>query len=541
MRQIGNNIYKRMAAVATSLLLALSLLPSCSEDEEGGSDIPEIEYAKLVISLGSLDNARPVYTKTLNDVTNPDKPDEEYERHIEDWWIVVLNREGKVEQVLSSTKGDVVTTTGDEQNTHQVSVELQVDETYYFYAFANLPEANKTSLNNLAQGATFDIKQTVAAIDAKSYNSGTKANGPYFPMSSYKYPVTVQSNNLPLEIPLIRLLGKVEVEITNSTDLETLTVNGLTLNKFRTTGPIYLLPYDEAESEGEGTKNLLEDDMESSYVPLFPELEDDEEEDFTPVTLITKENPASIAKGKTGTFWSYVNETNFMNIETGLNNLQVTVDIDDRDDSPKDTNFDFIRRNDWLKIPLLLSTVSTTIEFNMERMPIGGVPATITIPEGLTIPQATFWTQEHGGDITITYTLKSISSLKTDVQILHYNEGESLGANEQHPFTSAVLESNDDNLLISTDEHPLPTNNDHAQWLDESAKAFDLSSNTDGASGSFTVTAQELSGNAEARIRLTLVIEGKDDNGKDQKVVVPYTIIIKNKKSNEWETTTGGN
>lgn len=528
----------RMSLALLSSLLLLAL-PACSDEEGGGEVLPvEEQYAKLVISLGSLDNATPVYTKTVDDVTNPDEPDEAYERHIKDWWIVVMHDE-KVEQVLSNEKGDQAVVIGGDQNEHQVSVELLIDETYDFYAFANLPQANQTYLEGLVQGKTFDIKQTVATIDAKSYNSGTIANGPYFPMSSYKYSVKVQSNNPSLEIPLIRLLGKVEVEITNSTDLETLIVNGLTLNKFRTTGPIYLLPYDEAENEG--TKNLLKEDMESSYVPLFPKLEDDEEEDFAPVTLITEENPASIEKGKTGTFWSYVNETNFMTIETGLNNLQVTVDIDDRDDSPKDTNFDFIRRNDWLKIPLLLSDVSTTIEFNMERMPIGGVPATITIPEGLTIPQATFWTQEHGGDITITYNLNSISSLQPGAQILHYNTGDSFEGNEQHPFTSAVLESNDNDLLISTEAHPLPTNNTYAQWLDTSAKAFDLSSNEDGASGSFTVTAQELSGNTEARIRLTLVIEGKDANGKDQKVVVPYTIIIKNKKSNDWETTTGGN
>ena len=526
MRQI-NYLYKHIAAVATSLLLALSLLPSCSEDEEGGSDIPEIEYAKLVISLGSLDNARPVYTKTLDDVTNPDKPDEEYERHIEDWWIVVLNREGKVEQVLSNTKGDVATTTGDEQNTHQVSVELQVDETYYFYAFANLPEANKTSLNNLAQGATFDIKQTVATINAIPYKAGSIDNGPYFPMSSYKYSVVVKEG-VTVSIPLIRLLGKVAVEITNSTNLETITVKSLTLDKFRTSGSIYLLPYDEALEKG--TQNLLAENMESSYMPLFPETGD--QETYNSLTLIASETPATISKGKTETFWCYANETNFMAKETGLNNLQVTAVIDDRDDSPKDTDFDFIRRNDWLTIPLILSDVSTKIEFDMKHMPIGGLPATITIPEGLTIPQATFWTQDHGGDITITYTLNSISSL-TKAQILHYNTGDTYSADEQHPFTSAVLESNGDDLLIA-----LPTDNTAAQWLEESVKAFDLSSNVDGPNGSFTITAQELAKSAEARIRLNMVIGGTANN-TTHKVVVPYTIIIKNKKDQDWEQ--GGN
>ena len=531
--------YKHMAAVASALLLALSVLPACSDDEGGGPDIPEVEYATLVISLGSLDNATPAYTRAVNDVTDPDKADEPYERYINDWWLVVMRGE-TVEQVLSNTKGNQANAVGDEQNTHQVKVELQVDETYDFYAFANLPETNKAYLNGLTSEKAFDIKQTVATIDAQPYKTGTTANGPYFPMSSYKYSVKVQPDNNTLEIPLIRLLGKVSVEITNSTGSGYITINSLTLDKFRTSGSIYLLPYDEAE--GKGTQNLLARDMESSYMPSFPTGGD--MEGFTTLTLIDPDGTsATIAENETETFWCYANETNFMADATGLNNLRVTAKITnpdgtERDDSPKDTDFDFIRRNDWLTIPLILSDVSTTIAFDMKHMPIGGLPTTI-IPEGLTIPQATFWTQDHGGDITITYTLNSISSL-TGGRILHYNVGDTYAANEQHPFTSAVLESDDNDLLISTDAHPLPIDNTHAKWLDSSAKAFDLSSNTDGASGSFTVTAQELANSAEARIRLNMVIEGTPDGSSlTQKVLVPYTIIIKNKKAQEWEK--GGN
>lgn len=506
-----------LALLSSLLLLAL---PACSDEEGGGEVLPEEEqYAKLVISLGSLDNATPVYTKTVDDVTDPDKDDEEYERYIKDWWIVVMHDE-KVEQVLSNEKGDQAVVIGGDQNEHQVSVELLIDETYDFYAFANLPTANQTYLNNLAQGNTFDIKQTVAAIDAKSYNSGTKATGPYFPMSSYKYPVTVQSNNPPLEIPLIRLLGKVEVEITNSTNLETLTVNGLTLNKFRTTGPIYLLPYDEAESKG--TKNLLEEDMESSYVPLFPELEDDEEEDFTPVTLITKENPASIAKGETGTFWSYVNETNFMNIETGLNNLQVTVDIDDRDDSPKDTNFDFIRRNDWLIIPLLISDAQTTITVQQQHMPIGGT-LTYLFEEGLTISNINIVT-DHAGDINIGYSVSA-----TDATGLKYYEGGDVVVTER--YSSAVLVEQTNNLLID-----LPEANSDGGWQ-PGVIEFTLNEDDDNhMAGSFKVTAQELNYLGTATINLTLVVLV---NGSE--VVLPYTITLTNGKAAKQEESVGGN
>ena len=529
--------YKHMAAVASALLLALSVLPACSDDEGGGPEVPEVQYAKLVISLGSLDNATPAYTRAVDDVTDPDKDDEEYERYIKDWWLVVMH-DGTVEQVLSNTKKNQATATGDEQNTHQVEVELQIDESYDFYAFANLAQTNATYLNGLAQGDNFDVKQTVATIDAVPYKTGTTANGPYFPMSSYKYTVNVQPDNNALQIPLIRLLGKVSVEITNVTGSGDITVNSLTLDKFRTSGSIYLLPYDEAE--GKGTQNLLAQNMASSYIPTFPAGGDTE--GFTTLTLIDPDGTsATIAENQTETFWCYANETDFMADATGLNNLRVTAKISnpdgtERDDSPKDTDFDFIRRNDWLTIPLLLSDVSTTIGFEMRHMPIGGLPAAITIPEGLTIPQATFWTQDHGGDITITYTLNSISSL-TGARILHHNTGDTYSANEQHPFTSAVLESNAD-LLISTEVRPLPTNNTHAPWLDKSVKAFDLSSNADGVSGSFTITAQELANSAEARIRLNMVIEGTA-NGSTQKVLVPYTIIIKNKKAQEWEE--GGN
>ena len=526
-------IYKHIAAVATSLLLLLSLFPSCSEDDGGGVEVPEVEYAQLVISLGCLDNATPAYTRTIYDVTNPDEPDAEYERYIKDWWLVVLHND-KIERVLSNTKRDMATPEGDKENTHKLVVELLLGESYDFYAFANLPEANQEYLKGLQPGNDFDKKQVVASINAESYNTGSiEKGGPYFPMSSYKYKVKeIKAEQEPLKIPLIRLLGKVSVEITNSTNSDKVTVESLTLGKFRTSGSIYLLPYDEAEDKE--TQNLLEVDMQETYLPQFPT----GDEAFTTLTLVDSEGTSrDIAKGEKETFWCYANETDF--IRTGLNNLQVTAKITnpdgtERDDSPKDTDFDFIRRNDWLKIPMQLSDVSTDISFEMQHMPIGGLPATITIPEGLTIPEATFWTQDHGGDITITYKLNSISSLENgSAKIVHYGEGDKYEGGEEHPFTSAVLESNED-LLIN-----VPEDNGAASWLEASAKAFPLPAE-DGATGSFTITTQELAKSAEARIRLNMVIEGTA-NGTTHKVLVPYTIIIKNQKKDSWTTTDGGN
>lgn len=524
-----NNTYILYVKALLAALLLSPILLACSEDSDGPV-VEEAKYATMVISLGSLDNSTPAYTRAT---VETGENDTDYERYIDDWWVVIMH-EDTVDRVLSNTLGNTATALGGDDNHHGVEVELLIGETYQFYAFANLPETNADYLNGLEEGSAFDITQTVATINATTFDSRTEETDPYFPMSSYKTDDIEVQENVTVEIPLIRLLGKVTVTLTNSTN-EDLTLKGLSLDKFRTTGSIYLLPYDEAE--GKGTKNLLNDDMNDSYVPSFPTVSGETVQYTTKTLLSTTDKPVEIAANGDVSYQFYTNETDFD--DAGLTWLQVTTKIDGRNDNPMDTEFSFIRRNDWLKIPLLLSDVSTTISFDMQHMPIGGLPATITIPEGLTIPEATFWTQDHGGDITITYTLNSISSLN-NATIKHYGSGDSYEADDANPYTSAVLESNGDDLLINVRDNSV-TGADPEKvypWLDNNEKVF-IVPTEDGTSGYFTVTAQELAKSTEARIRLTIVIEGTNTNNTVQTVVVPYTIIIKNKKEQGWEE--GGN
>ena len=85
----------------------------------------------------------------------------------------------------------------------------------------------------------------------------------------------------------------------------------------------------------------------------------------------------------------------------------------------------------------------------------------------------------------------------------------------------------------------MPTNHDAAPWLtDQDAVAYTLKAGADGKSGSFTVTTQELAKSAEATIRLNLVIEGTTTDGVTKILVVPYTIVIRNKNV---QTQEGGN
>lgn len=501
-------IYKHIAAVATSLLLSLSLFPSCSEDDGGGVEIPEVEYAKLVISLGSLDNATPAYTRAE---TIEDKDDNEYERHIEHWWLVVLHK-GTVDQVLSDTKEHTATSVNDDQNTHEIEVGLQIGESYDFYAFANLPETNATALNNLQQGSPFSLEQVVESIDASKYywDVETKNHGNYFPMSSYKYTIKEVTEGATLSIPLIRLLGKVSLSIQNSS-AEAITLNQVSLEKFRTTGSIYLLPYDAAQ--GNDTK-LLEatGTMTETYGPSFPgETTETASGSFTSRKLITDDKTIKIegqAKYEFPDF--YVNETRFTSANSGKP-LLISTDIEERSDAPKETTFNFIRRNDWLIIPLLISDATTTITIQQQHMPIGGLP-TYVFNEGLTISNINV-ELDHAGDINIAYSVSA-----TDATGLKYYNGGTIEGAEQ--FSSAVLAENPNSLLIN-----LPEPNADGGLLSDQIE-FKLNADENNTlAGSFTITAQELAYLGTATINLTLIvmIDGSE-------VILPYTITITNGK-----------
>ena len=539
--KINHYINNRIAAAL--LLLSLFLLPACSNEE----DVPVVEPEQLyTVTLSLNPSTRGATTKASNPSWGVDKALEKYERFIKEC-IVVIFKDGVWYDYLSTgvdTKeitidNDSKETVDNSTRVGSASVELPAGA-YTFFAFANLSSldidddnAGTKLMKELISGEKLTIdelkEKAVILGDDISRFDATATEKTYIPMSSYGEQKIVEADGS-LDITLFRMLGKVTVSINNQTTKD-LTLNKIEVGQFRRGGSIFLVPY----GSGETSLDHLTQNDQNSFNPLFPKQEDGVSISSIAHKLDFMTEPETIETGKTNSYTFYEFETRSEQQDKSgyIGSMWIATDITDRDPSPRKLDFSFMRRNDWLNIPVLLSDVSTTIEFDMKHMPIGGLPATITIPEGLTIPQATFWTQDHGGDITITYTLNSISSL-TNAKIAHRAESESYEEGESHPFTSAVLESNEDDLLIA-----LPENNVAAPWLDETMKAFVLPKE-DAESGSFTITAQELAKSAEARIRLNMVIEGTA-NGTTQthKVVVPYTIIIKNKKDQDW--VQGGN
>lgn len=533
-----------MAAVAASLLL---LLPACSDSEGNSPDLPETKYATLTITIGSADNSTPNYTKAVdadgfgdNDIIEPDSADNLYEHHIDDWYIIVL-KDGNVDRVVSNNsavsnieQSYINADNNNENSETEVGMELLVGETYSFYALANLKgltETNYTAiiekLGNLKGTSFASFRETEATLrEMAVYNEQESA---YIPMSSYgkSHKVDEDITKNEVKLALIRLLGKVSIQVTNATGVD-VTINKITMGSFRQSGNIYLMPYDAIEKDPDSGKEnlLLGMGAENRLMnPVFPGATvTGTPWDYEPGTT-DKTIAASATTPQKYEF--YINETNQASVDPNGGDMEIIFDVTgdglEKDDQPKSTNFFFIRRNDLLKIPVLISHAQTKIEFEQKHMPIGGLPTAITFGEGAIVANEQL-TTDHGGDITVTYTLEELNGA-TDWALKYHKDQQGIQQGEQ--FCSAVLETNNNNILLP----PSDENKANLSWMDggNTKTGYKLTEGN-GNTGSFTITAQELDYLGTATIKLTLVAM-KDG----QEVVLPYTLTITNGK------TEGGN
>lgn len=535
------NIYKHIAAIATSLLLALSVLPACSDDEGGGADIPEVEYATLVISLGSLDNATPAATKALDadgyiesDIIDADADDSDYEHHIDKWWLLVLHQEGSTYQFDRLISNSPTANNAHPDSETSIEMELLIGDTYKFYAFANLgglKEGNEViswigGLKAASFAETDLQKKGVELLGMNSYHEGEGSS--YIPMSSYGYTVTVKADNNSLRIPLIRLLGKVELDVTNSSGKD-VKIEELTMGKFRDQGEIYLLPYDVATGDN-GTGNLMvtAGDENKLLNPSFPTESESVGKDWTLPETADRELSASVendANKRTYTF--YINETGNQNQEgSGAKDMTIAMKISgiERGEKEQTTGFFFIRRNDWLRIPILISNAKTTVTVAQRHMPIGGLPAELLFDAGAIIADQTV-ALDHAGIVTIGYELREING-ETGWSLKYFEKTQQPG--EQ--FCYAQVVENTDELIVERDDDK----DDESQtniwttlsWLNNQ-KGFNLLPTTNSkTSGSFKVRIQEQA-SGTAKVKLTLVAT----NGTSE-ITLPYTITLNYKGGN---------
>ncbi|CAK7007190.1 MAG: hypothetical protein PARBB_00894 [Parabacteroides distasonis] len=303
-----------------------------------------------------------VYNFTITQQTDPNATTDEGIRTLTLVFTGANNRIVAVEEINPT---DFEGTTTDPVLRGMVTLKV-TEEATSVYAFANLESENLTNhediQNALKVGGTFNEKAIAQIADI---NSLVVSAGRAIPMSSHAYeiPATGGTEENPAEIGLIvlyRMIAKVEVTLQNNTQ-EAVTINSLSLGNFQHRD-ISLLPY-------EGLKDGINDTNKESVRPIFPN------ETSTPYSLpiVSTDKPITITAGMVmDDYKHYIHET-----DLGANNyITVSAQIGDKEatQTQANTKFTFVRRNDYLKIPLEFDKNQLVITIKESYAPIGGYP-----------------------------------------------------------------------------------------------------------------------------------------------------------------------
>lgn len=510
-------MHKKIWKNAAACLLAALMFPGCSDDEGGGGESNEDKYRTIVISLNSMENSE---MGTRAETVTPDHPDSFDEHFISRYWLVVLKQdegEFKVDRVIDSDDPEytVPDNTNDNSRT-ELGVEVEVGQTYRFYALANLDGLKNgteviSALDALKQGDLFDPRKIINATvkDMDKYPHDAEGQS-YIPMTSYGYDQKIEPKTTELDesIALIRLIGKATVTVENLTE-NAITVNSLSIGKMRK-GDIFLFPYDvnQYDNDGNPIRCLFLKSMVETYMPSFPTNVTGTEYE---ATFSIPTDQQQVTAGTTIEYPAiYLPETSWTDNE----DLTITATITGRNPHPQSIHTSFLRRNDWLKIPIQITPVTTTFNVEQQHMPIGGIPEEIEFKAYNPIVPIISCTTDHAGKITVTFEATvgtgSDGTPILENPVLLTNKDEAAEGIERTGFT---VKQNDSDVLL-VDRIVLTT------------------SNTD-VSGTLELTLQELSKPATAKVELLLVMVQKADRDDtdgigpdDKRLAIPYTIQL---------------
>ena len=267
--------------------------------------------------------------------------------------------------------------------------------------------------------------------------------------------------------------------------------------------------------------------------PKFPDNNNTNAKTYTH-TVNQPDGGTKIANTANATFSFYPFETGTESNTSG--SLNVEIQINNRPASARSTGLSFMRRNDWLNIPIVISNIESVIRFKNTRMPVGGLPYEIVYGKTDGIQFLVDAVNEivpgYAGPVDIEVEVKSITGISGLTILASDASGESTLR------SSAALTDNEDKLLIDKDKGtPLSTG------TTESPTTFPVTiPNPDQPTiARFQIWTQELSQQSEATIRLNLVAEYGDTDPK-KRIEIPYIIRIQNYKTTTTRTTQkGGN
>lgn len=502
--------YNRLQKLAVALALLLtSLLPSCSDDDSNSPDLPEDKLYTLTIQLQPSSSYTPVTKAEIYE------PDNEYERRLEHWWLLIYGNEGLIEMV--SDKTYTAYPSGENSET-AVELKLPIGR-YRLYALANLNSLQKGDelIKEIEEKKITEdeLKGKYAElIGIDQFNTDESARKA-IPMSSYATATTVAENKEnKAEVELIRMLGKVHINVTNQTGSE-IQLKSLSMGKFRK-GPIDLLPY------GQGPE-LPEAGPTFHNTPAGAQIE------FNDHTVV-EDGTEQLANAGTKQYSFYQYETGFAESQQDANKaFTINLDAGTKKLVNQEIDFDWMRRNDIVIIPITISNIETTLSWSGSRMPIGGLPVKkiYGTSDGIQVGTPFYCNADYAGDVTVDFELKSISGIEADAHLALKYAGETTIAGQKYCEAKLINNTNETNqtegLLIEGSNNSVLNNNTTITLIHNDSEPL---------KGSFTVRTQELGKNSSAKIELRLIAQYDDPNDgtKKREVEIPYTIVIQNFK-----------
>lgn len=360
---------KKNITICCLLALATVLgLGACSSDDV--DQIPE-GMGQVQVRLSARYHG---VTRATGDWLDPTDPKE----LIHDYWVAFVNTSNIVEELVSGNCG----TAGKEEDTFRF---LLPPGNYKVFAFANLPtNANFASLGIVKGSAMPDLStKTLPTTNGWTNN---------IPMSSHiggQNITVIEAENQSFEVELVRTMAKLEFTFINDSQQQ-MDLLGYEIHPLKRTNVSLLEPDDPDDFL------TAEEDTASYYVDLST----------APLVLYPKGSTGD-DKPTSHTVYSYVNETNASATAT-LNQYSLrmkmrrhrdvgeevidyrygfTLNSDGigKDLSGTDINgFDYIHRNDWIKLPVMFTDWTFRIEA-LPFPPIAGFQARVLSADALSI------------------------------------------------------------------------------------------------------------------------------------------------------------
>ena len=337
----------KYANVCVAVLLAILALSACSEADD---QVPD-GMARVEVHLSAPYQRA---TRATGDWLDPISSKEK----IHDYWVVFV-KSGIVEELVAGSCG----TDGKEEDSFQFFLP---PGTYTVYAFANLD----FSTLNIRKGAALPTDLTTKKL--ATTNGWTND----IPMSNNVNGQTVtvaEVENQSFEVELVRVMAKIQLDFENFSNQQ-IDILGYEIYPLTKTNVSLFEPAQPADIVTAAT-NSEAYTVDLSEAPIT----------LTPIT--------SSGHGGTGTTWCYVNETNATATATHnqysirlkvLRNTTVEEFRYGFTVNSASSGFDYIRRNDWIKLPIVVRDWRFRVEA-LPFPPIAGFQSRVVSADALSI------------------------------------------------------------------------------------------------------------------------------------------------------------